>query len=240
MLFRSLQGLVDKMIENGKALRGSESTLASEFIQEFEARQKYAMSPNISDWARYASTGAFYFNLAGNTSSAVVNLLQTPMVALPHLGGRYGYMETGKALTEAVKLYMSSGLKRMVTDINGDRVETKAMLSIENLLDTAKGSKYKDLIQTLKDQGFLQTSTARDALEAAKRASASEGGKRPLGERAAMYSAFMFHHAERMNREVTAVAAYDLEMAKSGDKAKAIEKMKLAKKPEIVLLICSC
>ena len=90
-----LQGLVDKMIENGKALRGSESTLASEFIQEFEARQKYAMNPNIADWARYASTGAFYFNLAGNTSSAVVNLLQTPMVALPHLGGRYGYMETG-------------------------------------------------------------------------------------------------------------------------------------------------
>jgi len=219
-----LQGLVDKMIENGKALRGTESTLASEFIEEFEARQKYAMNPSISDWARYASTGAFYFNLAGNVSSAVVNLLQTPMVAFPHLAGRYGYVDTGKAILAATKLYGKSGLKRTITDITGEKVDTQAMLSIENILDTEAGKKYKDLIQTLKDQGFLQTSTARDALEAAKRSSAEEGGKRPLGERVASYSAFMFHHAERMNREVTAVAAFDLEMAKSGNKEKAIEK----------------
>jgi hypothetical protein len=218
-----LQGLVDNMRETGKGLRGTDSTLATEFIKEFEARQKYAMNPTVAEWARYASTGAFYFNLAGNVSSAVVNLLQTPMVAFPHLGGRYGFTETGKAMTAATKLYMGSGLKRTITDINGEKVEEKAMLSIENILNTETGKKYKDLIDTLKAQGFLQTSTARDALEAAKRSSAEEGGKRPLGERVASYSAFMFHHAERMNREVTAVAAYDLEMAKSGDKVKAIE-----------------
>jgi hypothetical protein len=218
-----LQGLVDKMRETGKGLRGTDSTLAKEFVEEFEARQKYAMNPTVADWARYASSGAFYFNLAGNVSSAVVNLLQTPMVAFPNLGGRYGFKETGKALIAATKLYGKSGLTRIVTDINGEKVQEKAMLSIENLVDTDAGRKYKDLIQTLKDQGFLQTSTARDALEAAKRPSSGEGGTRPLGERVATYSAFLFHHAERMNREVTAVAAYDLEMAKSGDKAKAIE-----------------
>ena len=219
-----LQGLVDTMRENGKKLRGTESTLAKEFVEEFEARQKYAMNPTVADWARYASSGAFYFNLAGNVSSAVVNLLQTPMVAFPHLGGRYGFTETGRAMTAATKLYMSSGLTRTVTDINGDKVQEKAMLSIENLINTKDGARYKDLIETLKAQGFLQTSTARDALEASRRPSSEEGGKRPLGERVASYSAFMFHHAERMNREVTAVAAYDLEMARSKDKAKAIEK----------------
>jgi len=219
-----LQGLVDKMIENGKALRGTESTLASEFVEEFEARQKYAMNPTVAEWARYASTGAFYFNLAGNVSSAVVNLLQTPMVAYPHLAGRYGYVDTGKAILAATKLYGKSGLKRTITDITGEEVDTQAMLSIENILDTEAGKKYKDLIETLKAQGFLQTSTARDALEAARRPSSEEGGKRPLGERVTAYSAFMFHHAERMNREVTAVAAFDLEMAKSGNKEKAIEK----------------
>jgi len=219
-----LQGLVDTMRENGKKLRGTESTLATEFVEEFEARQKYAMNPTVADWARYASSGAFYFNLAGNVSSAVVNLLQTPMVAFPHLGGRYGFTETGKAMTAATKLYMSSGLTRTVTDINGEKVQEKAMLSIENLINTKDGAKYKDLIETLKAQGFLQTSTARDALEASRRPSSEEGGKRPLGERVASYSAFMFHHAERMNREVTAVAAYDLEMARSKDKTKAIEK----------------
>jgi hypothetical protein len=227
-----LQGLIDTMRENGKKLRGTESTLAKEFIEEFEARQKYAMNPTVADWARYASSGAFYFNLAGNVSSAVVNLLQTPMVAFPHLGGRYGFTETGKAMTAATKLYMGSGLTRTVTDINGEKVEIKndikwldklgikAMLSIENLIDTKEGAKYKDLIETLKAQGFLQTSTARDALEASRRPSSEEGGKRPLGERVAAYSAFMFHHAERMNREVTAVATYDLETERLKDPSK--------------------
>jgi hypothetical protein len=219
-----LQRLIDGMVETARGLRGKDSQLGVEFVEEFRARQKYAMNPSIADWARYASSGAFYFNLAGNTSSAVVNLLQTPMVAMPYLGGPYGMMKAGAALLDATKLYMGSGLTRMVTDINGDKVQEKAMLSIENLIDTKEGAKYKDLITRLKELGLLQSSTARDSLEASQRTSAGEGGVRPLSERVASYSAFMFHHAERMNREVTAVAAYNLEMEKSGNKEKAIEK----------------
>ena len=61
-------------------------------------------------------------------------------------------------------------------------------------------------------------------LQASNRPLAQKGGAVPLTERVATYSAFMFHHAERMNREITAIAAFDLEMAKSKDIAKAIEK----------------
>jgi hypothetical protein len=207
-----LQSNVDKMRETLGTLRGTKSDIGAEFVTEFVDRQKYAMNPNVSDWARYASTGAFYFNLAGNVSSATVNFLQTPMIVLPQLGGTYGFLKAGAALMKATKLYGASGLTRTIKDINGETVTQKAMLSVDNLIGQGKNVEYSELFKTLKGLGFLQNSTARDALQAANRTPSGKGGAVPFTERVTTYSAFMFHHAERMNREVTAVAAFDLEM----------------------------
>jgi hypothetical protein len=172
------------------------------------------MDPTVERWARWASGAAFYFNLAGNVSSATINLLQTPMVTFPQLGGTYGYTDAFKALMAATKLYSTSSFSRTVTDINGQKVTENAMLSVENLVNAGKAPQYKALVQRLKDLGFLQTSTARDALGLANDPSGDPSVMKTLGEKTALYSSFMFHHAERMNREVTAVAAYDLEMAR--------------------------
>ena len=213
-----LQGNVDKMRETAGTLRGVKSDIGAEFIKEFEDRQKYAMNPNVSLWARYASTGAFYYNLAGNVSSATVNLLQTPMIVLPQLGGTYGFLDAGAALMKATKLYGTSGISRTIKDINGETVTQKAMLSVDNLIGQGKNTEYTELFKALKGFGFLQNSTARDAMQAANRPPAEKGGAVPLTERVATYSAFLFHHAERMNREITAIAAFDLEMERLKNK----------------------
>jgi hypothetical protein len=207
-----LQNLLDNMAQKTEELRGPDSIRATEVVRELESRYQFAMKPTIEAWARWASSGAFYFNLAGNVSSATVNLLQTPMVVFPQLGGTYGFMEAGKALMAATRLYSSSGFSRTVTDINGQQVTENAMLSVENLVNSGRAPQYKELVKRLKELGFLQTSTARDALEASNMPSADPSKIKTLAEKTALYSSFMFHHAERMNREVTAVAAYDLEM----------------------------
>jgi len=228
----TLQANIDKMRETVGGLRGSKATIGAEFIKEFEGRQKYAMNPSVSDWARYASTGAFYFNLAGNVSSAAVNLLQTPMIVLPQLGGTYGFLKAGAALMKATKLYGASGFTRTIKDINGETVDQKAMLSVDNLLGQGKNTEYSELFKALKGFGFLQNSTARDALQASNRPPAEKGGAVPLTERVATYSAFLFHHAERMNREVTAIAAFDLEMerlAKKGITGEQAQKLAIEK-----------
>lgn len=209
-----LQGLLDSMAQAATKLRGDEANRASDVVRELETRYQFAMKPTVEAWARWASGGAFYFNLAGNVSSATVNLLQTPMVVLPQLGGTYGFMEAGKALMAATKLYSSSKFSRTVTDINGQKVEESAMLSVENLVNSGKAPQYEALVKRLKDLGFLQTSTARDALEASNMPNADPSAFKSMAEKTALYSSFLFHHAERMNREVTAVAAYDLEMAR--------------------------
>lgn len=207
-----LQGLIDNMAQKASNLRGIEQQRGVEILQELESRLQFAMDPTVERWARWASGAAFYFNLAGNVSSATINLLQTPMVTYPQLAGTYGYTDAGKALLKAARLYSGSGFSRTTTDINGQKVTENAMMSVENLVNAGKAPEYATLIKRLKELGFLQTSTARDALGMANDLNADPSHMKTLGEKTALYSSFMFHHAERMNREVTAVAAYDLEM----------------------------
>jgi len=209
-----LKGLVDKMRATVAESRGKNALRGSDIVKELEARHEFAMNPTLSDISRYASAGAFYFNLAGNVSSAVVNLVQTPMATYPQLGGVYGYLEAGRALIAATKLYGSSGLTRVVTDINGQQSTEKAMLSIENLVNAGKAPQYKALVQRLNELGFLQNTTMREALEASNRGEINKGKSSDLMNKVTQTSTFLFHHAERANREVSAIATYDLEMQK--------------------------
>lgn len=213
-----LQGLIDNMGQTAQKLRGIDQQRGAEILQELESRLQFAMDPTVERWARWASGAAFYFNLAGNISSATLNLMNTPLVTFPQLGGTYGFAAAGRALVAATKLYSSSGFSRTVTDINGQKVTENAMMSVENLVNSGKAPQYKALVQRLRDLGFLQTSTARDALGLANDPSGDPSTMKTLGEKTALYSSFLFHHAERMSREVTAVAAYDLEMQRLGKK----------------------
>ena len=215
-----LQKLLDDVKEKAALLRGDDGVRAKELWKELEARREFAMSPTFSDWARYASTGSFYFNLAGNVSSAVVNTTSVPLVVLPQLGGTYGFAKAGRALLAATKLFGESGISRKILDINGQEVEQRGPIrvgmSIENLIGHGKLPQYKELFSRLDKLGLLVESMAHEALDP----QSMEG----IAQKAAVLSASMFHQAERYNREVTAIAAFELELEKSGDQAKAIEK----------------
>ena len=209
-----LQRIVTEMVETANKARGDVNTYGIELVKEFEGRRKFAMNPTMAGWAQFASSSAFYYNLAGNVSSALVNTLQTPLIVFPQLGGEYGFKDSYAALKNALKLYTSSGITRNVTELTGDVSSQKAMTSIENWVNKGKFQQYKGLIEAMKDRGLLVTSTARDALRSENDNSSGYGSTNKLARVTTLVGSFMFHHAERMNREVTAVAAFDLEMAK--------------------------
>lgn len=206
--------LLADMAEQTNMKRGPEQEKARILLEEFKARHTFAVNPNISDFAQLASTGSFFYFLAGNVSSAVVNMLQMPLIVGPQLGGEYGYRDSTKALFRAMRMYTSGGFRRKVNELSGNDVEMNAMWSLENAVSQGKAPQYKGLLDKLKEFGFLQTSTARDATISAKQAQSSYGGTTRLHYLTNLAGTFMFHHAERMNREVTAIAAYDLEKAK--------------------------
>jgi len=215
-----LQRLMAEMVATANTARGDVNTYGTELIKEFEGRRAFAMKPTLSSWSQFASSGAFYYNLAGNVSSAVVNTLQTPLVVFPQLGGEYGFKESYAALKNAMKLYTSSGFSRDVTELTGDVSKQKAMTSIENWVNKGQYTQYKGLIEAMKDRGLLATSTARSALSSENDNSSGYGSTNKLARQTALVGSFMFHHAERMNREITAVAAFDLERARLNNPAK--------------------
>jgi len=215
-----LQRLMAEMVATANTARGDVNTYGTELIKEFEGRRAFAMKPTLSSLSQFASSGAFYYNLAGNVSSAVVNTLQTPLIVFPQLGGEYGFKESYAALKDALKLYTSSGFSRDVTELTGEVSKQKAMTSIENWVSKGQYTQYKGLIEAMKDRGLLATSTARSALSSENNNSSGYGSTNKLARQTALVGSFMFHHAERMNREITAVAAYDLERARLNNPAK--------------------
>ena len=203
---------IREMEKAQKSLRGDESEDAKELISEFTGRYQFAMNPTLSGFSQFMSSSAFFWNLAGNVSSALVNVLQTPMVVLPQLGGKYGWGESTAALDAARKLYTSSGFSRDVQELGGKTSRQRAMLSIENLVNKGELGKYKALITALKGHNLLQSSTARDAMHSENADGSGYGAANKLARVTTLVGSFLFHHAERFNREVTAVATYDLEM----------------------------
>ena len=215
-----LQRLVKDMKETVDSSRGDVNTYGGELLKEFDGRRNFAMNPTLTAFSQYASSGAFYYNLAGNISSAVINTLQTPLIVYPQLGGEYGFKDAGTALNNARKLYMSSGFTRKVAELTGESSDQKAMTSIENLVNNGKAPQYAGLIGAMKDRGLLATSTARSALSSENNDSSGYGSANKLVRVTTLVGSFMFHHAERMNREITAVAAYDLERTRLNNPAK--------------------
>ena len=211
---QQIKQTLSKMREDQAKLRGDDSADAAAMLEDLAGRYDFAMNPRISSYAQYASSGAFYFNLAGNVSSALVNVLQTPMIVLPQLAGPHGWKNAMEALNNARKLYMGSTLTRQVEELGGGTTTQRAMYSIENLVSQGKVPQYKALIEALKGHGLLTTSTARDALHSENNSDSAYGPANKLQRVTTLVGTFMFHHAERMNREVTAVATYDLMMQK--------------------------
>ena len=204
-----------RIMKEEAKLRGND-TFTLQMIDNMDGRRAFAMNPNIANWAAAASRWSFYYNMLYNVSSAVVNFSQVAVATYPQLAGEYGATEAFKMLIKATKLYGSSGLTRKVTDINGEQQDVRAMLSIENLVNAGKADKYKRLFDVLlNERGMLQNTIVGDIVRGYDQANPLT--RLNLEERVTKYGALLFQQAERLNREITAVATFDLEMGKLKD-----------------------
>jgi len=196
---------------------------AVQYMDELDARIDYAISPNVPQWSKLATSLGFNMTLGFNVSSAIVNLAQVPLVVMPYLGGKYGYSETTRAIGRATRIFSGSGFDREVemlvpTDKGEKKVKVKAFPSMDNY-DFSKNPELKHLETLAKvagARGQLNRSQIYDILDV--------GEENNLLTKVNAASGFVFHHGERMNRQVALIAAYELElnqMRKDGRKIDA-------------------
>jgi predicted kinase len=201
-----------------------DNRVINEYVKEFEKRINYINNPTVDKWAQVATSLGFNMTLGFNVSSAVINLTQVPLILTPYLAGKYGMPATMKAIGDAYKVHLNSGFKQEVEvfGAKGDMVKQKAMPALDNYnFDDPKlpasVRRLKTLSRVASEQGQLNRSQLYDILEVDDR-------KNPLSKVNAA-SGFVFHHGERLNRQVSLIAAYNLDLDRlNSEKATKAEK----------------
>lgn len=222
MLNKERATMLEYVKELGKSGKVEDNQLAKEYYDQMSKRVEFAKAPRTSKSANFINGISFNYLLGFNVSSALVNMLQVPMIVMPHLGGKYGYGATGNAIANASKAFMSSGFGRDVKTLAGESISRRAMLSMDNIDFNAKNvpenlKKYQTLVEYGREMGQFNRSQLSDTM-------GTEGDVSAMARVNAISGAAM-HHGERMNREVSMMAAYDLELQRmNSSEATAVEK----------------
>lgn len=176
---------------------------ASDYVSEFSSSHDAAMSSKVSPIATWANQLGFTFYLGLTPAAALVNTFQVPMVTIPLLGGTYGNKKAtaavGRAYADYFKHRQKNHMPTIETSLKGDDLAA-----------------YKELVR----RGVIDKTQAHDLAGMAE-----EGARYSATTHKVMgVLSFGFHHAEKLNREVTAMAAYRLARADGDSMTVAIEK----------------
>jgi hypothetical protein len=170
-------------------------------VNEFEQRHQWVMNPQGNALAQGLSSMAFVWNLAMTPAAAIINTSQTFMLGVPVLGSRLGGQ--GRALVELAKASKELATSKKWTVENNPRLNAKE----------------KEALHEFYRLGLIDRTQAHDL------AGVGETGVEysPVKAKVMKTISFMYHHAERINREVTALAAYRMARRQGQGHEQALE-----------------
>ena len=229
---------LEAQYEYAKETPEIDATNARIIYDELVARANFAKNPPSDKIASTVNKFAFFMTLGFNASSAIVNLSQIPLMMAPILGGKYGYEATYQAIRDASVIFTGSGGTRRVGTIDsvGSDVEVKAAWSMDNYFDTmddgslvirpeklegldpknkkdkakiARLNSLKTLVEVAGGRGQLLRSLFYDTMGVE-----TSGREKGVFDGISAASAWIFHHAERYNRQVALGATYTLELSR--------------------------
>ena len=164
-------------------------------VDNMQKQLDFIRNPVNGDLVNKASYFSYMWYIAGNVSSAVVNLTQLPIVVFPLLAGKYGYGKTTEAMRAATAMYMKGG-----------KDDNSEFLPDYTFGANATGE-YKKLYDVAVERAIIRRSTGYELTEARKAKVEDFTGKRAKIEHAI---GWIFQNSERANREITLIAAFDL------------------------------
>lgn len=177
----NMQSHIDAHVDD----EGYDSIKAQQVLDEMYKRHDNLMSPKAHPVSTGLTSAGFVYYLGLSPAAAITNLSQTPLVALPIMGGRWGFGKSAKALLEA------------------SVVTTQARNDLSRSLKDDELRAFNRAV----DDGTIDVTQAHDL------AGISQGedtrvvwSMRPIMR----VASFLFHHAERFNRQATFLACYRL------------------------------
>lgn len=209
--------------QTNKGTPGFTGDYVYHLYKELDERAATITHIDRSNWSRALTGTGFAFTLGFNPSSALINLFALPTIIGSYLGPKHGFLQTARAMGNAVKVFAASGHERTVEKIGAggnvyeERTSTSVLdYSLDNY-DLSPGKNkplqhYKYLLEEGKARGMFNRSLAYDMLELQEAGNAAN--TTTMGQKFRIASGYIFHHSERFAREVTMMAAYDMALQK--------------------------
>jgi hypothetical protein len=193
-------------------------------------RERYLKSPmqktGFDRFAAWAGLNSYRYFILGNISSAIVNLTQPFLTTLPILGGRYGIEAAVRAMNEARRMYWKGG-----SDSNTESISPFTGRVMTDFTFGGDKSNLSPQMKRLYDKavlaGAIRRSTGQDLMD--MRSDGVKDPSSPFGivHRVNTSLGWVFQNSERANREVSLLAAHNLELkrllAKGVSQSKAEE-----------------
>ena len=189
---------MQKHVDDWREVEDFDQNSAQRVVTEMYHRHESLMNPKSNKLSTWATSLGFVFHLGLSPASAMVNLSQTALVAYPIMGAKWGFGKASAALLKA-----SAEAAKGKNDITGS-------------LNADERAAYDEAVRA----GTIDVTMAHDLAGIAQGEDAGVMWKiRPVMR----YASFLFHHAERFNRQVTFVAAYRLAREAGADQKAAFE-----------------
>lgn len=179
-----MEAELDALNEQAKVAKRQD--LAMPLYDEMKMRHEWAMNPQGSALANNLTSLGFAWYLGATPAAALVNITQTPMVALPVMGAKHGFTKAAAALSKASSQILGPG--GISKKLKGQDLEA-----------------YNEFLRA----GVIDKTQAHDLAGIGE----SENEYSPVKHKIMSGIAFLFHKAEQWNREITAMAGYRLAKA---------------------------
>lgn len=184
-----------------------ESKVLSEYMKEIrEHRVGYIMNPiDTGKTAARLSNLSFLWFMT-SPASAITNMLGVPAVGLPVVGAKFGNAKAFATMTAYSKKVLGSGFK----DKNGKFSSP----SLSHRLDILSEAQKEAYLRAVAD-GIIDITLSHDIVGLAETPSAlyEQGVEHTVMK----YASATFHGAEKFNREVVFMSAFDLAYKKYKD-----------------------
>jgi hypothetical protein len=194
----TLYGAVDDTKAYLIGMDTNERKVYTDYIRELEDRLQYIMNPpDTGAIPSFLSNLSFVWYMT-SPASALVNMLGVPAVGIPVVGARFGIIKTSAMMTSYAKKFMSAGFK--------DEKGNWSFPSFTNKPDMFNERQKAAFDQFIAD-GLIDITLTHDIVGLAETNSNLYTGRtqKVMGVLSAA-----FHGAEKFNREVVAMSAYDL------------------------------
>lgn len=185
-LMQSELDSMQKHVDDWRDADDFDQPKAQRVVNEMMKRHDLLMNPVSNPLSTALTSAGFVYYLGLSPAAAMVNLSQTALVAYPVMAGKWGYKKSAEALMKASA--------EAVAGKNDIRTQLKDADEIA-AYDAAVKAGTIDVTQSHDLAGIAQGEDAKVMWK-----------MRPVMRRAS----YLFHHAERFNRQATFIAAYRL------------------------------